>query len=61
MKKKAADVDMEVAETCNLVAFKEIHRNKHHEGGDEGNGNSDEENEDSEGGQGGQKVRCAQQ
>jgi len=50
---------MEVAETCNMIAYKEYHRNTHHEGGQEGNGGSDEEGE--EGHHGGQRVRCAQQ
>ena len=49
---------MEVAETCTMIAFKDHHRNTHHEGGQEGNG-SDEEEEGH--GQGGQRVRCAQQ
>ena len=47
---------MDVAETCNLIEFKEHHRNTHHEGGQEGN-NSGDEDEDGEG-RGGQKVRC---
>jgi hypothetical protein len=55
--KKKSDVDMDVAETCNLVDFKEHHRNTHHEGGNEGNDSEEEE----EGSHGGQKVRCAQQ
>ncbi len=42
--KGKADVDMEVAETCKLIPFKDHHRNTHHEGGQEGNG-SDEEDE----------------
>lgn len=50
-KKKNADVDMEVAETCGMIEFKDFHRNTHHEGGQEGNG-SDEEGEGH--GQGGQ-------
>jgi hypothetical protein len=49
---------MDVAETCTMIAFKEHHRNTHHEGGQEGNG-SDEEEEGH--GHGGQRVRCAQQ
>ena len=57
--KKTKDVDMEVTETCNMIAFKDYHRNTHHEGGQEGNG-SDEE-EDGHGHGGGQRVRCAQQ
>lgn len=55
--KKKQDVDMDVAETCNLIEFKEFHRNTHHEGGTEGN-NSDEEEDDA---RGGQRVRCNQQ
>jgi hypothetical protein len=55
--KKKSDVDMDVAKTCNLVDFKEHHRNTHHEGGNEGNDSEEEE----EGSHGGQKVRCAQQ
>lgn len=57
--KKKGDVDMEVAETCQLIEFKEHHRNTHHEGGQEGNGGSDEENDDDP--RGGHKVRCQQQ
>ena len=43
--KKKGDVDMDVAETCNLLEFKEAHRNTHHEGGTTGN-DSEEEEED---------------
>lgn len=52
--KRKEDIDMDIAETCNLQPFKEEHRNAHHEGGNEGN-NSEEEEED-----GHQKggVRC---
>ena len=55
--KKKQDVDMDVAETVNLIEFKEFHRNTHHEGGTEGN-NSDEEEDDP---RAGHKVRCNQQ
>jgi hypothetical protein len=55
--KKKHDVDMDVAETCNLIEYKEFQRNTHHEGGTEGNA-SDEEEEDT---RGGQRVRCNQQ
>jgi hypothetical protein len=37
MQKKKGDTDMDVAETCQLKAFTEDHRNTHHEGGNEGN------------------------
>lgn len=57
--KKKTDVDMEVAETCSMLPFKEHHRNTHHEGGQEGNGSDDEEGESE--GRGGQRVQCAQQ
>jgi DnaJ family protein A protein 2 len=57
--KKKGDVDMEVTETCTLIEFKEFHRNTHHEGGQEGNGNGSDEEEGESGGQ--QRVRCAQQ
>ena len=50
---------MEVAENATMIAFKDYHRNTHHEGGQEGNG-SDEE-EEGHGHGGGQRVRCAQQ
>ena len=56
--KKSKDVEMEVAETCSMIPFKDHHRNTHHEGGQEGNGSEEEEEG---GGQGGQRVRCAQQ
>ena len=59
MKKKSADVDMDIAETCDLKEYKEHHRNKHHEGGEGGNGSDEEEGDEQ--GHGGQKVRCAQQ
>jgi len=54
--KKKSDVEMDVAETCNLLEFKELHRNTHHEGGTQGN---DSEEEEDGGNQGGQRVRCA--
>ena len=55
--KKKTDVNMNVAETCTLIEFKEAHRNTHHEGGTSGN-DSEEEEEDP---RGGQQVRCNQQ
>jgi len=55
--KKKQDADMDVAETCSMIEYKEFHKNTHHEGGNEGNG-SDEEEEDP---RGGQRVRCNQQ
>ncbi len=55
--KKKADVEMDVAETCTLVEFKEHHKNTHHEGGTSGNG-EDDGDEDDEGHGGGQRVRC---
>jgi len=57
MQKKKGDVDMDVAETCNLMEFKEWHKNTHHEGGNEGNDSDDENGE----GGAGTKVRCNQQ
>jgi len=57
-KKKAHDVEMDIAETCHLVEFKEHHKNTHHEGGTTGNG--DEEDEDDDHHHGGQRVRCNQ-
>ncbi len=57
-KKKKEDVDMDVAETCQLKPFKEDHRNTHHEGGTHGEQGSDDEEED--GHQRGQGVRCQQ-
>jgi len=53
--KKKQDVDMDVAETCDLIEFKEHHRNAHHEGGNEGN-NSDEDEDEHMGH--GQRVQC---
>ena len=47
---KKKDVDMEVAETCTLLPFKEHHKNTHAEGGQEGNGGSDEEGDEGHGG-----------
>jgi DnaJ family protein A protein 2 len=32
-KGKTKDVDMDVAETCSMIDFKDYHRNTHHEGG----------------------------
>ena len=56
--KKKADVDMEVAETCQMIDFKEYHRNTNHEGG-QGDGNGSDEEEGA--GQGGaRRVQCAQ-
>ena len=55
--KKKQDVDMEVAETCQMLEFKEHHKNTHHEGGTLGN-NSDEEEDEGHGH--GHKVRCNQ-
>lgn len=49
---------MEVAETVQMITFKEHHKNTHHEGGQEGG--SDEEDEH-EGHGRGQRVQCAQQ
>jgi hypothetical protein len=43
--KRKQDVDMDVSETCKLIAFEESHKNSHHEGGKEGN-NSDEEGDE---------------
>jgi hypothetical protein len=57
--KKKQDVEMEIAETCNLQEFKEQHRNTHHEGGTQGNNSDGEEDEDGHGH--GTKVRCNQQ
>ena len=31
--KRKQDVDMDVSETCKLIAFEESHKNSHHEGG----------------------------
>ena len=56
--KKKADVDMDVAETCNIIDYKEYHKNTHHEGGNEGNESDDENGEE---GRGGTRVRCNQQ
>ena len=56
--KKKGDVDMEVAETSELKAFQEHHRNTHHEGGQEGNGSDDEDEGHGHGGR--QRVQCAQ-
>lgn len=56
---KKKDVDMDVAETVELKAYKEEHRNTHHEGGDKGQGGSDDEMDDEDGQRGG--VRCQQQ
>jgi hypothetical protein len=47
---------MDVAETVHLKPYKEEHRNAHHEGGDNGQGGSDEEMEDDGHQRGG--VRC---
>ena len=55
-KGKNKDVDMEVAETCNMIEYKEFHRNTHHEGGQEGGHGSDEEGEDGHGHGGRQRV-----
>ena len=55
--KGKADVDMEVAETCKLIPFKDHHRNTHHEGGQEGNGSDEEEDGHHHGGA--QRVQCA--
>lgn len=55
--KKKGDVDMDVAETCNLIEFKEYHRNIHAEGGQEGN----DSEEDDDGRGGAQRVKCSQQ
>jgi DnaJ family protein A protein 2 len=60
-KSKTKDVDMEVAETCHMIQYKEFHRNTHHEGGQEGGHNSDEEGEEGHGHGGRQRVQCAQQ
>jgi len=57
--KKKGDVDMDVAETCSLIDFKDHHKNTHHEGGT--SGNADEEEQDDDEGHGGQRVRCNQQ
>jgi hypothetical protein len=57
--KRKSDVDMDVAETCHIIEFKEHHRNTHHEGGHEGNESGEEDEEGH--GHGGQKVRCQQQ
>lgn len=56
--KKKGDVDMDVAETSELKAFQEHHRNTHHEGGQEGNGSDDEDEGHGHGGR--QRVQCAQ-
>ena len=55
---KKKDVDMDVAETVELKAYKDEHRNTHHEGGDRGQGGSDDEMDDEDGQRGG--VRCQQ-
>ena len=55
--RKKQDVDMDVAETCPLIEFKEHHRNTHHEGGNEGHHSGEEDDED-ERGSGGQRVKC---
>ena len=57
MKKGNKDVDMDVAETCQLLEFKEQHKNTHHEGGTSGN-DSEEEDDDP---RGGTRVKCNQQ
>jgi DnaJ family protein A protein 2 len=54
---KKKDVDMDATETCNLIEFKEHHKNAHHEGGEGGNG-SDEEGEEGGHGHGAGGVRC---
>lgn len=56
-KEEAKDVD--VAETCELKAFHESHRNTHHQGGTEGHGDSEDEDED--GHHHGQRVGCQAQ
>ena len=58
--KRKQDVDMDVSETCKLIAFEESHKNSHHEGGKEGN-NSDEEGDEGHQGHGPGGVRCQQQ
>ena len=59
-KNKNKDVEMEVAETCNIIDYKEFHRNTHHEGGQEGNGNGSDEEGEGHGHGGRQRVQCAQ-
>ena len=59
--KKKSDTDMDVAETVELKAFKEDHRNAHHEGGATGGGDSDEEMGEDGHGHGGGGVQCQQQ
>jgi DnaJ family protein A protein 2 len=54
--KKAEENKDDVAETCYLKAFEEQHRNTHHQGGTEGQGDSEEE--DDEGHGHGQRVGC---
>lgn len=49
----------DVAETCALKQFEEHHRNTHHQGGTEGNGESDEDEDD--GHPHGQRVGCQAQ
>jgi hypothetical protein len=49
---------MDVAETVQIKAFKEEHRNAHHEGGNEGNNSDEEMGDDAHGQRGG--VRCQQ-
>ena len=58
MKKQTKDVDMDVSETCQLLEFKEQHKNTHHEGGTSGN-DSDEDMDDDA--RGGTRVKCNQQ
>jgi DnaJ family protein A protein 2 len=48
----------DVAETCEMKAFEEMHRNTHHGGGTQGN---DSEEEEDDGSHGGQKVGCQTQ
>lgn len=45
---------MQFDETCKLIEFKEFHKNTHHEGGESGQGDSEEEDEGHRGG--GQRV-----
>jgi len=48
---------MDITETCQLLEFKEQHKNTHHEGGTTGN-DSEEEDDDP---RGGTRVKCNQQ
>jgi len=58
-KKGAEETKQEdVAETCEMKTFEELHRNTHHGGGQHGN---DSEEDEDDGSHGGQRVGCQTQ